>query len=435
MALPDSLPLVFAGTLDDCIAHYRGRSVTLAQFIADAEAFSCSLPAHAYAINLAENRYHFLLGWIAACLRGQTTLLPSAQAAGVLEDLAREYPDRHIIVDDVVTLFLERSRTQPVLEIPPHWHIDAATVVAIAFTSGTTAAPLPHPKTWRSLVCNSQLAAQEVLGGRRMNVVATVPPQHMYGLETSLISALSAHCTLFDGKPFFPADVRAALASMPSPRTLVTTPAHLRILIEAGIELPPLQRIVSATAPLAMDLAARVESAWGAPVMEIYGCTEAGVMANRRTTQTERWQTFAGGSVVTSEGVATYRAPQLSEPIPLQDIIESYSDREFALRGRAGDMIKVAGKRASLQDITRQILALPGVTDAIVFAPQSDARPAAFVVAPGSDANQVLTMLRERIEQVFVPRPLIVVDRLPRNAVGKLPHATLLELLEQHRSA
>lgn len=435
MASPDSLPLVFADTLDERIAHYRGQSVTLAQLIADAEAFKRSLPAHAYAINLAENRYHFLLGWIAACLRDQTTLLPSAQARGVLEDLAREYPDRHVIDDGVVARFLDRSRARPVLEIPSHWHIDAARIVAIAFTSGTTAAPQPHPKTWRSLVRNSQLAAQEVLGGRQMNIVATVPPQHMYGLETSLICALSAQCTIFDGKPFFPADVRAALESMPSPRTLVTTPPHLKILIEAGVELPPLRRIVSATAPLAVDLAARVESAWGAAVMEIYGCTEAGVMANRRTTHTQRWRAFDGGSVVTSQGVATYRAPQLPQPIALQDIIESYSESEFALRGRVGDMIKVAGKRASLQDITRQILAVPGVTDAIVFAPQPDARPAAFVVAPGIDANRILTMLRDRIEQVFVPRPLIVVDRLPRNAVGKLPHAMLLELLEQHRSA
>lgn len=435
MASPDLLPLVSADTLDDCIAHYRGRSISVAQFIADADGFSRSLPASPYAINLADNRYHFLLGWIAACLRNQVTLLPSAQAAGVLEDLARGYPDRHVVDDDVVARFLERPQVQPARVIPLHWRVEATKVVAIAFTSGTTAAPQPHPKTWRGLVRNSQLAAQEVLGGRRMNVVATVPPQHMYGLENSLVCALSAQCRLFDGKPFFPADVRAALESVPAPRTLVTTPAHLKILVEAGIGLPPLQRIVSATAALAIDLAARVEQAWGAPVMEIYGCTEAGVMAHRRTTQTERWQAFDGSSVVTLDGVATYRAPQLPEPIPLQDIIESYSDTEFALRGRAGDMIKVAGKRASLQDITRQILAVPGVVDAVVFAPRPDARPAALVVAPGIDATRILATLRERIEQVFVPRPLIVVDQLPRNAVGKLPHATLLQLLDQHRSA
>ena len=89
-------------------------------------------------------------------------------------------------------------------------------------------------------------------------------------------------------------------------------------------------------------------------------------------------------------------------------------------------MIKVAGKRASLQELTRQILALPGVEDAVVFLPDDDARPAAAVVAPGLTAAAILRELRTRLDGVFVPRPLVIVDELPRNSVGKLPREELL---------
>jgi acyl-coenzyme A synthetase/AMP-(fatty) acid ligase len=98
-------------------------------------------------------------------------------------------------------------------------------------------------------------------------------------------------------------------------------------------------------------------------------------------------------------------------------------------------MIKVAGKRTSLQEITRHLLAVPGVMDAVVFVPQPDARPIAIVVAPTQTSQQILAQLGERIEAVFLPRPLLRVERLPRNDVGKLPRDVLLELWLQHRGS
>jgi len=79
-------------------------------------------------------------------------------------------------------------------------------------------------------------------------------------------------------------------------------------------------------------------------------------------------------------------------------------------------------------EVELRVSSVPGVRDAAVFVPQPDARPAAFVVAPGLSAQQVLAALAGRLEPVFVPRPLIVVERLPRNDVGKLPREALLAL-------
>jgi acyl-coenzyme A synthetase/AMP-(fatty) acid ligase len=112
------------------------------------------------------------------------------------------------------------------------------------------------------------------------------------------------------------------------------------------------------------------------------------VVAHRRPVQSESWSTFEGGTVTTM-GIAEYFAPQLPAPVPLQDVLELRSATEFFLRGRAADMIKVAGKRASLQELTRQILAVRGVEDAVMFLPDADGRPAAAVVAPGLDAAAI----------------------------------------------
>jgi acyl-coenzyme A synthetase/AMP-(fatty) acid ligase len=56
---------------------------------------------------------------------------------------------------------------------------------------------------------------------------------------------------------------------------------------------------------------------------------------------------------------------------------------------------------------------------------------AALAVAPGLDEQRILEALRDAIDPVFLPRPLRLVDALPRNETGKLPRAALLELLQR----
>jgi acyl-coenzyme A synthetase/AMP-(fatty) acid ligase len=432
--MAELLPLLRIESLDATIATYRGRRIAAREFVAAAAGFAAELPDVPHIVNLCENRYHFALVWAAACLRSQLTLLPPSSAPGVLSELAERFSKQHMCTDAAVAAFLAHPAFEPGATLPQDWWIPADRVVALTFTSGSTGMPQAHPKRWGTLVRNAQLACEEILGGSGSHLVATVPAQHVYGLETSLIAALVAGCPVYDGKPFFPQDVRDALAAVPAPRTLVTTPTHLRALLDAQVQLPGLNRIVSATAPLAPEIAERCERVWSTEVHEIYGCTEAGVMARRRTTNGPDWETFTGGQVVLTDRGPEYRAPQHPDPIPLQDVIEGFSPTRFQLRGRSSDMIKVAGKRTSLQEITRHLLAVPGVEDAAAFVPAEDARPAAFVVAPGRSPRQIMAALAGRLEPVFIPRPIAVVERLPRNEVGKLPREALLALWSQYKS-
>jgi acyl-coenzyme A synthetase/AMP-(fatty) acid ligase len=83
------------------------------------------------------------------------------------------------------------------------------------------------------------------------------------------------------------------LEKTPRPRGLVTTPIHLRLLLAEGIALPALDFMLSATAPLSPQLAMEAEVQFGAPLHEIYGCTEAGQIATRRTVAGAEWNALS----------------------------------------------------------------------------------------------------------------------------------------------
>src|SRR3546814_6689239 len=70
------------------------------------------------------------------------------------------------------------------------------------FTSGSTGVPQAHLKTWAATTVIARHLAQRLLGGARAQIVATVPPQHMYGLETTVLMALAADCVVHGGRPF-----------------------------------------------------------------------------------------------------------------------------------------------------------------------------------------------------------------------------------------
>src|SRR6185312_7255193 len=99
---------------------------------------------------------------------------------------------------------------------------------------------------------------------------------------------------IHSARPFFPVDVAKALQDVPAPRVLVTTPVHLRALVEHGEPLPALAAIVSATAPMPPELARAAEVLFAAPVQEVFGSTETCVIAHRRTASEECFTLYPG---------------------------------------------------------------------------------------------------------------------------------------------
>jgi acyl-coenzyme A synthetase/AMP-(fatty) acid ligase len=96
-------------------------------------------------------------------------------------------------------------------------------------------------------------------------------------------------------------------------------------------------------------------------------------------------------------------------------------------------MIKLAGKRASLHELNEKLNRIKGIIDGVFIDTaepgQETKRLAAVVVAPDLSRKALLDALAQWIDPVFLPRPLIFVDQMPRNETGKLPHQTLRALL------
>jgi acyl-coenzyme A synthetase/AMP-(fatty) acid ligase len=301
----------------------------------------------------------------------------------------------------------------------------------VLFTSGSTGRPVPHSKNWGALVESATAAgrALEIGDLARAAIIATVPQQHSYGFESTVMLPLQHGLALHHARPFYPADIAATIAAAPRPRVLVTSPVHLRALLADTASLPPLDLIVSATAPLARDLAIDAERGFATRLVEIYGCSEAGQLATRRTAQREEWRAM-DGIVLRQVASETYASgPTIAGEIPLGDVIEMTGARQFRLHGRNADLVNIGGKRTSLAHLNHHLTAIEGVEDGVFIMPDDDdgiARLIALVVAPTLTADAIMTALRARIDPVFLPRPLRLIDALPRNEVGKLTREAAL---------
>jgi acyl-coenzyme A synthetase/AMP-(fatty) acid ligase len=422
------------------IAWRNGRAVNVGQFLADVDALAARLPAAQAAVNLCEDRYAFLVAFAALLVRGQTNLLPPSRAARAIDETLAAHPDSYTLgdadLDPAPPGYLRFTTNADTGFAGSAMLMADAALAAIGYTSGSTGVPRANPKRWDKLAISTghNDALLRTLAGGDYHVVATVPPQHMYGLEFSVLLPLFGCAAVCAGKPFFAADIAASLQQLPEPRILVTTPVHLRALLDSRHPLPRIVGIVSATAPLSRDLARDAEVRYGAPLQEVFGSTETCVIAHRRTAHADAWTPYAGVTLHPQPDGTRVEAPQLVQPVVLADIVELLPDGCYRLCGRNTDLLEIAGKRASLGDLTHKLLAVPGVRDGVVFQmDETDAmgvrRIAALVVAPGVDAGTILDALRRDIDPVFLPRPLKRVDALPRSETGKLPRADLLAAL------
>lgn len=445
MSSPEKFPLA-AGAPDRIIAFRPEGAVSTAQFVADATRLATSLPAGGHILNVCQDRYRFMVGLAAGLVAGKASLLPASHTPETVRQLREFAPDVFCLHDghgediDLPRVACPQDPASPDPSCPMP-QIDATQVLGYLFTSGSTGTPMPHRRTWGALVRSGRAEAVRLgLAAAAHSIVGTVPAQHSYGLESTVMLSLHGNGAALSGRPFYPADIAAALAAVPRPRLLVTTPFHLRSLLDSGVEMPPVDLLLSATAPLSRELALAAEERLGAAVHEIYGCTEAGQLASRHTAATREWTPLPGVAVTPEgEGHVAHGGP-VEGRVPLSDLLESVADGRFILHGRSADLINIAGKRTSLAYLNQQLNAIDGVEDGCFFMPDESTGPVegvsrlcAFVVAPGLTPRQLLDALRQRVDPIFLPRPLVFLESLGRNATGKLLRNDLQALYEGHR--
>ena len=390
-------------------------------------------------LNLCEDHYHFLVVFTASILEGRTTVMPANRSEGELKRLTVINHGIQLINDSEIAVICQIDLLNSSNDIA--WDIKLVPdtmIVAELYTSGSTGMPHANLKTWGQLINGAQqvYARFGLDKFTKSSIIATVPSQHMFGFEMSIVLPLVCGVTIHQGQPFYPLDIQRALSAMLPPRILVTTPIHLNACLTLKNVWPDIEFVISATAPLYEEVAHQVENVMNTDVKEVYGCSEVGAIATRCITKNQNWQLLSGYMLSMDDGTAQLQTPSLLEPVSLPDKLEILPGNYFRLVGRMSDMVKIGGKRGSLSEMTARIKSLAGVDDAVVFKPEQKEnqreRLAALVVAPGMVSEQLREALLYELDPIFLPRPLCVIPALPYNSIGKLAKVDLLLSLENY---
>jgi len=470
----ETAPVLNYASLESPVIYHQSKIITLGELLHTVDYLSKKIPPHQYILNLYEERYYFLLGFLLALKRQSISLFPSTITTHTLTQLTETYNDVLVLTDnhknseslydenfkalDLKVLINESvNKKSTAVSFP---EISLKQTAAIIFTSGSTGQPTPYKKLWSDLVTTSHLLAENFLDSgsthkKNSALLATVPAQHMYGLEASIMMALQHGLLIHSDKPFFPQDISDCVEDLrhyarQSDTTidiiLITTPLHLKACIKTGIDLSKVSLFISATAPLDIELARQCEQKYSAQIKEIFGCTEVGSMAWRRTIESEQWTVLDDINLELDSDqnnavqINTTRSIQY---FPFNDIVVLIDNKHFLLKGRKEDLINQGGKRTSLAFLNHHLQSYDKLTDACYYQDdsQKESRLIAFVVLKTSHSKQqqkqksrqIKDYLKSKIEAVFLPKKIIYVSALPRNATGKLPLSQLKNLFLQHK--
>jgi len=386
-------------------------------------------------INLCEDYYHFLVLFAANMQAGLTTVMPSNRSAGEIARLREINKGALVVSDDTIENIIQNASTEvSELQLFDLDKIPNASVVAELYSSGSESFPTANELSWRHMKAGARQVFErfQIDPTGPLSIVATVPPQHMFGFEMAIVFPLVCHATIYHQQPFYPGDIQQALSLVPTPPMLVTTPTQLKACVTMKEPWPEMKFILSATSPMPEFIAGNAETNMGASVMEIYGCSEVGAIATRQTTVSQNWELLPRYSWHKNEDGMFLSIVDQDQPIDIPDRVALSSPRLFKLIGRHSDLIKIGGKRGSLAQISMRIKEIEGVDDVVVFIPEQNdekrMRPAALVVAPGLTMEQIRQALKFSLDPVFLPRPVYMVDKLPYNTIGKLPRMNIMSV-------
>ncbi|PAU78110.1 AMP-binding protein [Halomonas salipaludis] len=362
---------------------------------------------------------------------GRVAVLPADDRPETLARLAAELDGTLPETPD------EQSANHPTTPAYPESLNPSATAVVL-YTSGSTGDPIRLAKRFDQL--DAELAAHAELWPLADGcIISQVSHQHIYGLLTGVLHPLGTGAPFCGDECRYPEVLAARLQEAGDAGlapVVVSSPAQLSRLPEhlSWHDLPRPRRVFSSGAPLAAEHAQRTESLLHAPVIEIYGSTETGGIAQRRQTQGSTWQALPGVELSIMDGSLTLRSPFLEDPQSgwQQPDRVAPATAGFELLGRVDRLVKIAGKRVSLDHIELSLTALPEVSEArCIDLGRTDGRLGAVVTLHDErmphrhDTRHELiqrlrTHLSHHLERVAIPRYWRFVDALPSNAQGKL---------------
>ena len=319
-------------------------------------------------------------------------------------------------------------------------------------TSGTTGGPRVIAFTAEQLMADAENIVATMGLRRDWPNLGVISLAHSYGFS-NLVTPLLLHgipVILLD--PPLPEAVRRA-ATTADHLTLPAVPALWRAWHEANAIPANLRLAISAGAPLPLSLEQAVFDSTGIKLHNFYGASECGGIAYDNSTRPRSDAASVGAPMrnvqlsANPDGCLEIRSRAVGEtywPEPQLDLgggvyrtndLAELKDGQVFLRGRAGDLINVAGRKVSPETIERLLQTHPEVRECLVFgAPSREAERTEIIVAvvaanPEVIADGLKQFLLSRLPAWQVPREWRFVKSLETNERGKISRA---ELRQRH---
>ncbi|HII4352472.1 TPA: AMP-binding protein [Enterobacter cloacae] len=395
-----------------------------------------------------ENSYLFIVALLASLHAGKTPVIPGhsrvsqleeqqALFSGVLSDRTLDFHGKLIVV---ASSHQTASRWSPLPEI------DESRFVEL-FTSGSTGTPRRVIKPIVSLDCEARLLADRF--GDRLagcSVVASVVPQHLYGLTFRIVLPMALGLPLHAAMLYY----AEQLAALPHDRhyLFISSPAFLKRL-DTELAAPPVRMLISAGGMLPWRDVSTTAGWLNIWPDEIYGSTETGILAWRHREQDNvPWLAFPGVIFHQEEEACRVTSPLIHEEegLQLDDILHFDSEGLFSIAGRRGRVVKIEEKRISLNEIERRLLELDGICEAAVLPVTRGGRQGIGALLVLDEAVRQRGYMQDKkaqefawrrallpwLEPVAVPRYWRIVDEMPVNSMNKRVYAQLEELFHEN---
>jgi malonyl-CoA/methylmalonyl-CoA synthetase len=371
--------------------------------------------------------------------------------------LYREREISHIVTDAEPKLMITEQDLPQLAadagETPAFPALDGDAPAALVYTSGTTGASKGAILTHNNFAVNAAnlLACWQITDRDRF--LLALPLFHVHALGNGLHCWLASGCRMrllerFDHQTAIAQflDFRPTLFfGVPTVyvRLLETPPATAR---EIGRHV---RLFVSGSAPLPAQVLEDFGTLFGHTILERYGMTET-LMNTSNPYAGERRPGTVGSPLpgisarIDETGELWIKGPNVCAGywkredatrtafidgwFKTGDIAQLSEDGYYTLCGRRSDLIISGGYNIYPREIEEFLMEQPEVAEAAVVAAPDRVRgevPVAFVVIHGAmrgtfDAGSLEARCREKLASFKVPRRFEPVEKLPRNALGKV---------------